>query len=84
MRSYKNTPEVYTISRTIIPNKKAIRKDFAVLSVLSEKTDNTSKKQVTEQVFTQTSNITVLDSKQVKVKYDLWIVKFFKKLFEID
>ncbi len=84
MRSYKNTPEVYTISRTIIPNKKAIRKDFAVLSVLSEKTDNTSKKQVTEQVCTQTSNITVLDSKQVKVKYDLWIVKFFKKLFEID
>ena len=32
----------------------------------------------------QTSNVIVLNSKQVKVKYDFWIIKFFKKLFEID
>ncbi len=84
MRNYNNTPEVYTVSRALSPNKKTVKKQFAALSVLSEKADNTSKKQATEQVCTQTSNVTVLDSKQVKVKYDLWIVKFFKKLFEID
>jgi len=34
-----------------------------------------------ELACSQTSNVTVLNSKQVKIKYEFWIVKFFKKLF---
>lgn len=41
------------------------------------------KKQETEICFTN-SNLTVVDNKQVSVKYDIWLVKLLKKLFFAD
>lgn len=41
-----------------------------------------SERKAPQPVYCPEANLTVVDSKQVKVKYDFWIVKVLKELFD--
>ncbi|MBQ2881182.1 MAG: hypothetical protein IJE40_02835 [Clostridia bacterium] len=78
-------PSSYTTLKETSPaNKNIINKEYYVVPIRLTQIKKNSEKQESQLVYSKTSNVTVIDSKQVKVKYDFWIVKFFKKLFEID
>ena len=83
--NYKYMPNFQTVSRLTSPiNKNSMGEEYLTATIISTETATNSKEQKTESAYSQASNVTVLDGKQVKVKYDLWIVKFIKKLFKID
>ena len=70
---YNDNIEPYTVTKAYGPEPLRLIK-----------VETVSKQQKNDTVYSQISNVTVVNSKQVKVKYDFWIVKFFKKLFSID
>ena len=67
----------------LCPNKQYLLKERYSLPQkcfeLTAKMQNT-----TSPAYIQTANLTVVDSNQVKVKYDIWIVKALKELFKLN
>lgn len=71
--------ELRPISSLTGPNK------YIPIKTLSKTVSVTAKKQEeTLPVYCPEANLTIVDSKQVKVKYGFWIVKVIKDLFSID
>ena len=81
---YNDVPKFYTLTKLLkTENEKLLNKEYGPVPIKLLAVENTLS-QEKEPVCNQTSIVTVVDSKQVKVKYDFWIIKIFKKLFEID
>jgi len=70
----------YRIPIKVLEKNSLSEKSFSI-----KKTDSTLKTK-TESLpdFYPTANLTVVDSNQVKVKYDFWIIKVFKDIFKIN
>ena len=80
--NYKHMPKIYTLSQITVPINKDVQTQPYKLQNIQFTQYETKQEEVL--ACSQTSNVTVLDRKQVKIKYDFWIVKFFKRLLEID
>lgn len=67
--------ELRPISKLISSNKSDSVKNLTV---------TVKKQEETLPVYCPEATLTVVDSKQVKVKYDFWIVKVIKDLFNVN
>ena len=85
LRYCNDYSKTYTVTRiSEASNEKFTNAEYGPAPIKLIKSETTSIQQNKELACNQKSNVTVVDSKQVKVKYDFWIVKFFKKLFGMN
>ena len=68
----------YRIPIKVLEKNSLSEKSFSI-----KKTDSTLKTEPLPD-FYPTANLTVVDSNQVKVKYDFWIIKVIKDIFKIN